>query len=100
MKNHCDRDIFEHLRHSDSSSLFKFLVMMYNAPGSPHIMFFLFQLLLANKELQKFEQVLNTTELIKQEVLPHLSIQKSETVKVFSGFLKVYYYVITGRVSL
>ncbi|XP_057300354.1 MAU2 chromatid cohesion factor homolog [Hydractinia symbiolongicarpus] len=55
-------------------------------------------LLLANKELPKFEQSLNQAEGVKKDFVARTnSIQRCETVKIFSGFLKLYYYIVTGR---
>lgn len=65
------------------------------------LQFFYFKLYLASKDTTKFEQTLNAVEPMKQEyVNAATSIHKREIVKIFSGFLKVYYYIITGRVSL
>ncbi|XP_066933356.1 MAU2 chromatid cohesion factor homolog isoform X2 [Clytia hemisphaerica] len=55
-------------------------------------------LYLASKDLPKFEQTLNSVEPMKQEYVGKApSIHKRETIKIFSGFLKVYYYIVTGR---
>jgi len=56
-------------------------------------------LLLANKDLPKFEKQLNEVEIIKKEYCANDNhpVQRLEMIKVFSGFLKVYYYIITGR---
>ena len=65
---------------------------------SIHVYFY-FQLFLASKDLPKFEQTLNAVEPMKQEYVTKAnSVQKREIVRIFSGFLKVYYYIITGRV--
>jgi len=56
-------------------------------------------LLLANKDLPKFEKHLNELEVVKKEYCSNTAhpLQRLEMVKVFAGFLKVYYYIITGR---
>jgi len=55
-------------------------------------------LLLATKDLRKFEQSLMQTETIMDQWAPNASSpMKREVIKVFCRFLKVYYYVITGR---
>ena len=53
-------------------------------------------LLLANKDLPTFEKHLNESEVLKKEYCANTAfpVHRVEMIKVFAGFLKVYYYII------